>query len=206
MVFWKNGCPSLDFIDSEIMTFKGENLLDIRSDVTKEDLKVYILAFYRILKPEDLCKNLRDMKPKEIKELYMARIGRIKVIQNNEVQRSRGAEIPFNYAQAKEKNAIQLPNAGRLLACLLLSKSFEACDLPYDPFEAKQFFQNNFKGTVEEILDKYCEERGEDKSILLSYYRNIANRNRAKRYPPERDTKKFSTVDLLCAAFAQLTK
>ena len=44
-----------------------------------------------------------------------------------------------------------------MLTCLLLAKTLQSKTLPYDPFEAEQFFNHHFKDSKEEVFKKYCE-------------------------------------------------
>lgn len=208
IVFWRNGIPSLEFMESNVITYQGINLLFLRPDIDIEDLQVYILTYYRILTPDTIVKNLKNLTKDDIKSRYIARVGKAGVgkaivLDNN--PKPYGC-VPFNYQPIKEIAAFKKQNAGRYLACMVLSKSYSGEFLPYDPYDAKRFFEENFKDSVEEVFDKYCESRKENKSELLSYYRNIAERNRSKYYYEKVPEKKFSTVDLLASAFLQIAK
>lgn len=205
IVFWRNGIPSLEFMESNVITYQGINLLFLRPDVDIEDLQVYILTYYRILTPDTIVKNLKNMTKDDIKSRYVARVGKAIIIDNSNNPKPSGC-VPFNYQVIKENAAFKKQNAGRYLACMVLSKSYSGEFLPYDPYDAKRYFEENFKDTVEVVFDKYCESRMEDKNELLSYYRNIAERNRSKYYYEKKPEKKFSTVDLLTSAFLQISK
>ena len=61
LVFWKNGQPSLQFMETDQITFIGENIMSMRPEVDPDKIKVYILTFYRILDPDTLVHNLRTM-------------------------------------------------------------------------------------------------------------------------------------------------
>lgn len=61
IVFWRNGTPSLDFTDSNVITHKGVNLIAIQPDIDREILSTYILAYYRILTPDTIYVNIKNM-------------------------------------------------------------------------------------------------------------------------------------------------
>lgn len=215
IVFWKNGVPSLEFTETEVITYKGENLMDIRLDMEKEELWVYILNYYRMLTPDTVYNNIQNMTRDDIKKLYAARVLRLPNQYATAINPAREENINkyrtygnayFDFQGLKETSAFRSQNAGRYLACLLLSKTYSDDLLPYDPFDAKRFFDENFKGSVEEVFDKYCCSRKVEKAEVLSYYRNIAERNRSKCTFEVKETKKFSTIDLLANAFLHIAK
>lgn len=180
--------------------------MSMRTDVDSETLLMYIFTFYRVLEPEFLCRNLKTMAKADIINMHAAKVTRLQVTENNPNLAKKGAAIPFDYQKAKEESAVNRPQAGRLLACLILSKSYSEQYLPYDPFEARHFFKENFKCTESDALDKYCLCRDVKKEELLSYYRNIAETNRVKSLTVYKEPKRTSTSDLLIATFLQLTK
>lgn len=194
-------------MESNKITFKGENLMELRPDVDENSMLIYILAFYRILTPDFLYNNLKTMSISNIEKLYPAKINKIQHNTNTELSRYKsGAAIPFDYQKLKEKNAYEKPQAGRMLACLVLSKSYLNHFLPYDPFEAKYFFDENFKGNVDDVLHRYCVLRDVNEDELLAYYRNIAESNLTRSLGVKNEPKKHSTLDMLTATFLQLTK
>lgn len=206
IVFWRNGSPSLEFMETEEITYKGENICVMRKDLEIRAIWVYILTYYKILSPQTLFNNIKCIKKKDMDNLFAGRMGKAIVVDNSNSYKPLH-KVPFDYQALKEKGAFSKQNAGRYLACLRLAKSYEAQFLPYDPFDARHYFEENFKEPIEEVLDKYCEARHEDKEKLLSHYRNIAERNRSKFYFQEKTTTtKFSTVNLLAKTFLHIAK
>ena len=146
------------------------------------------------------------MSEADIGKLFAAKVNKLQHPSNTVCQRPlQKAAINFDYQKMKEKCALEKPSAGRMLACLVLAKSHEACFLPFDPFEAKQFF-NDFKCKEEEALEEYCRMKNENKDELLAYYRNIAESNRNRTYNTPRKTETNNTLNLLAATFARLTR
>lgn len=165
------------------------------------------MTYYRVLSPDTIYKNLKYMTKHDIERRFVARVGKAIVIDNkNNTKPKTSRQIPFDYQPMKEHAAFGKQNAGRYLACLLLSKSCSAEFLPCDPYEAKRFFTENFKGTIEEVFERFCKSTNQDEIELLSYYRNIAEKNRAKQFYVNKPEKKFSTIDLLTNAFLHITR
>lgn len=195
-------------METDVVTYKGVNLLFLRPDIDNDDLLIYLLTYYRVLSPDTIYKNVKYMTKHDIERRYVARVGKAISIDNKTYVKPKKTsnEVPFDYQPMKENAAFGKQNAGRYLACILLAKSYSEEFLPCDPYEAKGFFADNFKGSVEEVFERFCKSKNQDKNELLSYYRNIAEKNRAKQYYKKQPEKKFSTIDLLTNAFLHITK
>ena len=46
-IFWNGNKPSLEYVKTDKITYRGENVLDIRKDINIVDLLFYIQASYR---------------------------------------------------------------------------------------------------------------------------------------------------------------
>ncbi|KAL5286322.1 hypothetical protein ACFFRR_007761, partial [Megaselia abdita] len=73
LVFWRNGVPSLEFTETEVITYQGKNLMKMRSDLETVELWVYILNYYRMLTPDTIQRNIKNMTREDIKKLYAER-------------------------------------------------------------------------------------------------------------------------------------
>lgn len=154
--------------------------------------------------------NLRTMSESDISKLYVAKVNKVQVSCNRAPRNENHdkSSIPFDYQKLKEISALDKPQAGRHLTCLVLAKSFDNQFLPFDPFEAKHFYEENFKCSEEEALEKYCRMRKENKDELLSYYKSIAETNRQKFFFPttNQQKNKASISDILASTFFHLTR
>lgn len=162
--------------------------------------------YYRVLTPDTIRENVKNMKKDVIEKLYAGRIGSAIIVDNSNAPKPT-ARIHYDYQWLKEKSAFEKQNAGKILVCLLLSESYRNEYLPYDPFEAKKKFQDNFKESTEHVLDKYCNLKKINKKELISYYRNIAEKNRSREDKRnDKSNKKYSTLNVLANAFLHITK
>ena len=80
----------------------------------------------------------------------------------------------LDYTRCNNNIAFNKINAGRMLACLILSETISPNVLPFDPFEAQLFFNNHFKGSKTEVFKRYCEYHEQDPDKIMDYYRRIS--------------------------------
>lgn len=207
LVFWIDNVPHLNSRKCDEVTFRGENLYNIRADVTLEELQYYIEAFYRILTPSSLVENLRTL-PKSSIQNVKAYKGIAEVNNPGPQQSSSGTKIMFNYEKKKEIVGFEQRNASRYLAYMLLSKTVPSCIIPIDIFEAKIFFKKYFEGDVRDVFNKCCEHNEEDAEKVLEYYRHKLNwskfysKSHYEAYNPKKTERRS---DSLACIFMQLT-
>lgn len=203
-VFWIGPRPSLIFRESTRITYQGVNVCKIRKDIGIQELWAYIQSFYRSITPEALLKNICSLKPKDIITLTRGNESTVVFTKHEEhVSIDKSGEFPFQYK--RELTGFNEPNAGRYLACLVLSESYPSCFLPIDLLEATEFYKENFTGNVSEVLEKYCTLRSLDSTELLSYYRHICETRRQECTPPVKEKTK-GTIGVLVDTFLHLTR
>ena len=56
-IFWNDSIPSIHFIYADQITYKGVNVLQLRTVVPKIDLLNYINAYYRLITADSLLKK-----------------------------------------------------------------------------------------------------------------------------------------------------
>lgn len=156
------------------MTFKGEDLYNLRKDIAKQDIHLYIESFYRILTPSSLVKNIKSLSSAKIKNVRADR-GTADVTQRTAQTTKTGVNIMFNYEKKKEITGFEQKFASRYLAYLLLSKSVPKCVVPLDLFEANVFFKKYFEGEVNDVFIKCCEFNGTNPDEVLNYFRHKLN-------------------------------
>ena len=83
--------------------------------------------------------NLRTMSANDIEKLYVAKVNKVQITRNQYPAKRVDKPVPFDYQKMKQKSALERSQAGRLISCLVLSKTTDERFLPFDPFEAKHF-------------------------------------------------------------------
>ena len=89
-----------------------------------------------------------------------------------------------------------------MLTCLLLAETLPSKTLPYDPFEAQQFFNHHFKDSKKDVFRRYCEYHQHKEEELIEYYKSISKISKPEIHYP----KNKGTVDALVSAFFHIAK
>ena len=92
-----------------------------------------------------------------------------------------------------------------MLTCLVLAKTVESNLLPFDPFEAKHFFNHHFDDTTYAVFKRYCEYHQQDPDERLEYYKTTSKIYK-RSIPDQQYTKRKGTVDALVYPFFHIMK
>lgn len=213
-IFWSNDEPSLEFRPSDKITFNGENVLDLRKDISQRHLLTYIQAFYKVLDQHHLYRNLKTLSAAAIINLQRGRA--LVKVPSNDVdipppQKSYNA-VSLNYSGIKEKAGFYKPNACKLLAFKVLYETENVPDrlMPVDIFELNLFFSEHFEGSPKEVFSRFCEHHNLQEKEILQQYRNKVNWdsfiNDVPCYKIKPKEKKHTESEGLINAFLQILR
>lgn len=211
-IFWIDGLPFLDFKETDQITYKGENILNMRPDIDKKLLLRYISAYYRHFQADTFVKIIKESAVSQIKRLSHTGNNPAAVAENNVASISRPKEnnfVPFNLEKSREIGTFQKPNTIKILAYLVLAERYSKDRIPIDLTEANIFFKNNFKGDKREVLDKCCKYHNFDPEEILSSYSNtIKSINYYALYNDVIKSQKNrnSTINVLFDVFNKITQ
>lgn len=210
-IFWDNGTPYLEFKPTNIITYKGINVMEMRSDVKNTHLLAYIQAFYRELEPDHLIRNIKTLGVASIKNLMRGR-ALVEVPINDVVKSLDYKAVPCNYRAIRETAGFYKPNACRLLAYKVLYETEQVPDriMPVDIFELNLFFKEHFEGTPIEVFRRFCIHHCLDEKETLDTYRKKIKweiiLNNTSNHQNKAKNKKHTEVDGLIGAFFQMLK
>lgn len=206
IIFWKDELPYLDFVETDVITFRGANILKMRPEIDNKTMINYIRAFYRHFPAETFTKIIRESSVNQIKRLSYTN-NKQPLVLNNEISKPTNPSdvIPFNYVKSKEIGAFHKPNTMKILAYLVLSETYPKSRIPFDLIEANIFFNENFKDSKKEVFNKCCSHHGLKPEEVLLHYSNTIKC--IDYYPTYNNIKnKTRTIDILANVFMQITK
>lgn len=210
IIFWQDSLPFLDFKETYEITYKGENLFNMRPDIENKILLKYINAFYRHFKADTLVKLIKNSAPIQIKRLSQTSREWPIVPQNNVSIASRSAEsniLHFNLEKSREIGTFQKPNTIKTLAYLVLAESFAKERIPLDLVEANIFFRSNFKGNKKDVFNKCCLYHELNPEEVLQIYSNtIKTIDYYTLYKQQDKRNKHNTINMLLSVFDKITK
>lgn len=210
IIFWINGLPFLEFKETNEITYKGENILNLRPDIDNKTLLRYISAFYRHFQAENFVQIIKESAASQIYRLSQKSNKSAIVGQNNVSSPTRNIEpnlVPFNLDKARELGAFQKPNTIKILAYLVLAEKYSKDRIPIDLTEANIFFKNSFKGEKKEVFNKCCIYHNFDpEEILLNYSNTIKSINYYALYNDPKNKTKNVTINMILDTFSRLTQ
>lgn len=209
IIFWRNGCPSLDFKETDVITFKGDNILHMRPEIETSTMLKYINAYYRHFPAESFIKIIKESSESQIRKLSYVNT-KMPLVVKNDVQANKVKSletIPFNYAKSKEIGTFHKQNTIKILAYLVLAEKYEKHRIPIDLIEANIFFKENFNGDKREVFERCCTHHDlNSEEVLLNYSSSIKSINYYALYNSPKNKNKSSTIDVLLNVFSQITK
>lgn len=210
IIFWQNGLPFVDFKQTYKITYKGENIFNLRSDIDRDQLLQYISAFYRHFKADTLTKIIKSSTANQIKRLSQTSKESAIVTENNvprPIESTEAIMVPFNLDKAREIGTFQKPNTIKTLAYLVLAEKYAKDRIPFDLVEANIFFKTNFKGNLKDVFNKCCLYHDFDPDEILRNYSNtIKNIDYYTLYKSANKRNDHNTVNALLSVFEKITK
>lgn len=174
IVFWNGETPHLNARQCDRITFNGEDLYNLRKDLSNQEIHLYIEAFYRILTSRSLVENIKTLPSSKIRNIIAGK-GVAEVAKERTAQTTPGAKIMFNYEKNKEVVGFEQKSAIRYLAYLDLARSVPRRVIPIDMYEANAFYKKYFDGEVRDVFTRLCKQNGDNIDEILDYYRQKLN-------------------------------
>ena len=104
----------------------------------------YINAYYRVIPPDSLLKNLQNLDRCSIRHLRQYNGFPSMTSKNYLVEKLSKAEIAYNYNSMEQKKSFQKPNACKFIAFKLLSESVPLSTILTDSVQRNLFYREHF--------------------------------------------------------------